>query len=79
MMIPIGLYCLWRLKIFTETFICEYFRLQDRIKHQDCVFQDHPFSVFSAFTVSLDSYSLKDHFVGHKSLYLLYTMVCAYG
>ena len=32
MMIPIGLYCFQRLKIFTQTFIREYFRLQDRIK-----------------------------------------------
>ena len=32
MMIPIGLYCFWRFKIFTQTFIREYFRLQDRIK-----------------------------------------------
>ena len=33
MMIPIGLYCFQRLKIFAKTFIREYFRLQDRIKH----------------------------------------------
>ena len=32
-MILNGLYCFQRLKIFTKTFIREYFRLQDRIKH----------------------------------------------
>ena len=33
LMILNGLYCFQRLKIFTKTFIREYFRLQDRIKH----------------------------------------------
>ena len=67
-MIPIGLYfyCFWRFKIFTQTFIREYFRLQDRIKHfkkafKEPAFLELPESFCRSFREIPESFQFDNH------------------
>ena len=73
-MIPIGLYCFQRLNIFTQTFIREYFRLQDRIKHSTMkIFIVIKFhlrfnKIFSEFSKYFQTPELLDYFKDYGNL-----------